>query len=126
MPENTEPAAQDQKLLTPKGKTWLIVALAGVAVLLLIVAVVAYFVTKDTTVTAGAGTAAAAVAAEALRRRQEARKVVEAAKVDTAKTGEEIQKNHDDAKNDMADVPAEVGGMTDEEKIKAGNDLLGG
>lgn len=122
MPETTEGT---DKLVTQKGKTYLVTGLAVVAVLLLIAAVVVYFTTGDTTVTGGVGVAASAAAAEALRRRQEARKVIEDAKVDTAATTTEIKDNQAVAKADMAAVPTEVAGMTDEDKVKAGNDLLG-
>lgn len=114
------------KILTKRGKTWLIACLAGLAVVLVVVAATVYFTTGDTIATTGAGTLAAVAAAEALRRRQAAHQVVTEAKTNAVKVMDEIETNANETENDMDDVPTEVASMTDEERVDAGNDILGG
>jgi flagellar basal body-associated protein FliL len=121
--ENSEstPSTVDKK------KTLLIVGLIVAVVVLIVITIILAVSGKGAVITGGAAAlAAAAAAAAAKTTRDSTRTKVDETRKGIAGTTEEIKDNHDTANTEMHNVPAEVGGMTDEDKVREGNDLFGG
>ena len=114
----------NDKILTKQGRKYLIIGGAILAGILLIVAIIVFFVHKNSALAGAAGALAVATAGAAAAKRGEVRKEVEKAKEDTLSS--EIRENRDAANRDMGAVPTNVAGMTDEEKVDAGNSAFGG
>ena len=114
------------KYLTKKGQLYLAIGLGVVALLLIVGAYVAStFSGGDaTTVGGAAGAAALAAAAAAAASRGKTQEQVDAALQASADAKIKIEENQHQATTDMGAVPGQVADLSDEAKIRQGEDLF--